>query len=78
MRAIDSKFYINAALVLGGLSLAFIVVLMHVGRVFLGSRNNAIQYFRPFATSAVPALLVICSLALGMTASVSFIIKASL
>jgi hydrogenase-4 component F len=66
MKAIELKYYLNAALVLGGLSLAFIVILMHVGRVFLGHKNDGMHYFNPLFTSAIPALLVVCSLVIGL------------
>jgi len=66
MRAFDQRFYINAALLLVGLSLAFIVVCMHIGRIVLGSRNPRLDYFKPAQTSFIPALLVAASLFFGL------------
>jgi hydrogenase-4 component F len=66
MRAIDLHYYATAGLLIVGLALAFIVVCMHIGRVFLGAANTNTQYFKPVLTSAVPAILLACSLALGL------------
>ncbi len=67
MRAIDLHYYIPAALCLLGLSLSFVVIAMHVGKVILGTPNANFQYFRPLASSAIPAILILCSLLLGVT-----------
>jgi hydrogenase-4 component F len=67
MRAIDLHYYVNAALLLVALALSCIVLCMHIGKVVLGAPNTALHYFRPLATSVIPALLVIGSLFLGLT-----------
>jgi hydrogenase-4 component F len=69
MKAIDMHCYANAILLMFGLALAFIGVCMHLGRVFLGSANPHMQYFKPILTCAVPALLLAGSLALGFCTS---------
>ncbi len=66
MKTIDLHYYVNTGLLLISLTLSFIVVSMHVGRVLLGGPNPNLNYFRPFATSAIPALLIICSLYIGL------------
>ena len=68
MKTIDLHYFINTGLLLVSLALSFIVVCMHVGRVILGGPNPNFSYYRPIATSAIPALLIICSLYLGLTA----------
>ena len=65
--AIDLHYYINAVLCLLALSLSFVVICMHVGKVILGTPSPNFQYFRPIASSTIPALLIICSLILGIT-----------
>jgi hydrogenase-4 component F len=72
MRAFETHYYFNAVLLLLGLSLSFIVISMHIGRVILGAGNPAFQYFRPVASSAVPAILIICSLLIGLTSGPDF------
>ena len=67
MRAIDLHYYVPAILCLIGLSLSFIVICMHVGKVILGTPSANFQYFRPIASSTIPALLILCSLILGIT-----------
>jgi hydrogenase-4 component F len=66
MRAIDMHFYATTGLLMVGLALAFITVSMHIGRVFLGAASTQTKYFNPILTSAVPALLLACSLLLGL------------
>jgi len=66
MRAVDLHHYVNAGLLLIALALSFIVVCMHVGKVFVGAANPELHYFRPFSTSVIPAMLIICSLCLGL------------
>jgi hydrogenase-4 component F len=66
MKAIDLHYYATTGLLIAGLALAFIVICMHIGRVFLGAANSNTQYFKPVLTSAVPALLLACSLFLGL------------
>lgn len=66
MKAMDQHYYVNVALVIIGLSLSFIVVCKHIGKIILGAPNPNLQYFRPLASSAIPALLVISSLCLGL------------
>jgi hydrogenase-4 component F len=67
MRTLDMHYYVNSGLLLVALTLSFIVICMHVGKVILGGPNPNFNYFRPIATSAIPALLIICSLFLGLT-----------
>jgi len=67
MRAIDLHYYVNAALLLISFALTFIVICMHIGKVVLGAANPNYHYFRPLATSFIPALLIIGSLFLGLT-----------
>lgn len=69
IKAIESHCYVNAGLLLLGLSLSFIVVCMHVGKVLFGAPNPKFDYFRPIASSTIPALLVICSLFLGLASN---------
>lgn len=69
LRAIDQHQYVCVALLIIGLSLSFIVVSKHLGKIVLGAPNEHLQYFKPFASSAVPALLVICSLCLGLAST---------
>lgn len=71
MQAMDQHFYVNAALLLLGLSLSFIVICKHVGGVILGAPNQNMEYFKPLASNAIPALLVLCSLLLGLSAGTS-------
>ncbi len=66
MKTIDLHYYVNTGLLLISLTLSFIVVCMQVGRVLLGGPNPNFNYFRAFATSAMPALLIICSLYIGL------------
>jgi len=66
MRAADLHYYVNVVLLIIGVSLSFIAVCMHVGKVIFGTRNPHLQCFRPLASSAIPALLVVCSLFLGL------------
>lgn len=66
MKVIDLHWYANAAVLLVGLALAFIVVVMHIGKVFLGGNNGHTQYFKPVLTCAIPALLLAGSLYLGL------------
>ena len=67
MKTIDMHYYVNTGLLLISLTLSFIVICMHVGKVILGGPNPNFDYFRPIATSAIPALLILCSLFLGLT-----------
>jgi hydrogenase-4 component F len=67
MRTVELHYYINAALLVVGFALSFIVVCMHVGKVVLGAPNSGLHYFRPFASSLIPTLLVMGSLFLGLT-----------
>ena len=67
MKTIDLHYYVNTGLLLASLALSFIVICMHVGRVLMGGPNPNFNYFRPIATSAIPTLLIICSLFLGLT-----------
>lgn len=66
MKIIDLHWYVNAALLLVGLALAFIVVVMHIGRVFLGGDSGHTNYFKPVLSCAIPALLLAGSLYLGL------------
>ena len=67
MKAVDMKYYVPAVLCLVGLSLSFIVICMHIGKVILGSPNPNFDYFRPYASSTIPAILIVCSILLGIT-----------
>lgn len=67
IKAVDMHFYVSAGLLILGLSLAFIVVCMHIGRIFFGVANVNTQYFRPVMTCAIPALLLVFSLLLGLS-----------
>jgi hypothetical protein len=69
IKAIDMHYYATAGLLIVGLALAFIVVCMHIGRVVLGAANVNTQYFKAVLTSAVPALLLACSLLLGLVSA---------
>jgi hydrogenase-4 component F len=69
IKAIEARYYLNAALLLIGLSLTFIFVCMHIGKVILGSHNLKLNYFRPIASSFIPGLLIVCSLILGLTST---------
>jgi hydrogenase-4 component F len=69
MKAVDMRYYVPAGLCLVGLSLSFIVICMHVGKVVLGSPNAKFDYFRPIASSTIPAILILCSIALGVTSA---------
>ncbi len=71
MKSIETHYYLNAVLLLTGLSLTFIFVSMHIGKVILGGANSKLNYFQPIASCAIPALLVVCSLILGLTSSSS-------
>lgn len=66
IRAVNVHCYVNVVLILLGLSLSFIVVCQHMGQIFLGTANPRLQYFRPLATCVIPALLMICSLCIGL------------
>jgi hydrogenase-4 component F len=67
MKTVDKGYYVNFACCLIGISLSFVVICMHIGRVVLGAPNPNFQYFKPISSSAVPALLLICALLLGIT-----------
>lgn len=67
LKAIDMHCYTNAIILVIGLALAFIVVCMHIGRVFLGGANQHMKYFNPVLTCMVPAILLLASLLLGLS-----------
>ncbi len=46
MRAIDLHYYATAGLLIIGLALAFTVICMHIGRVFLGAANSQHSVFQ--------------------------------
>lgn len=66
VKAFESNHSINAVLLLFAISLSFIVVCMHVGRVLLGAKSPQFDYFRPIASSIIPLGLVLLSLCLGL------------
>jgi hydrogenase-4 component F len=66
MKALDMHYYATTGLLIVGLALSFIALCMHIGRVFLGAANANTQFFKPILTSTVPALLLACSLLLGL------------
>lgn len=72
VRAVEFKYYLCVCILLASLSLSFIVVCRHVGRMILGAMNPSLQYFKPVLSSTMPALLVIVSLVLGLSTTVSF------
>ncbi len=65
-RNIELSYYIPALLVIVGLSLSFVAVSAHVGRVLLGSPMQNVTAFRPVTSSIIPALLICCSFILGL------------
>ncbi len=72
MRSIELHHYVIAALLIGALALSFIVVCMHVGKIFFGAASPNFQYFRPIATSVIPALLISLSLCIGLASQLQF------
>ena len=66
-RAVDVRYYVPAALCLIALCLSSITVCMHIGKVILGVPTSNFDYFRPYASSTVPAILILCSIILGVT-----------
>jgi hydrogenase-4 component F len=67
MKAVDMRHYVPAALCLTALTLSSVVICMHVGKVILGAPNPNFDYFRPYASSTIPAVLVLLSIILGIT-----------
>ncbi len=73
IKAMDVHCYVNVILILLGLSLSFIVVCQHTGQIFFGAADPKLKYFRPLATSVIPALLMICSLCVGLASRSSIL-----
>jgi hydrogenase-4 component F len=67
MRAVDMRYYVPAALCLISLCLSSTTVCMHIGKVIFGSPSSNFDYFRPYASSTIPAILLLCSIILGVT-----------
>ncbi len=71
-RSVDCRLWWTAILLIVGLSLGFVAVCMHLGRILLGSPKPGVEPFRPLATSVIPSLLVLACLILGLTTSPRF------
>lgn len=66
-RCIEFHQFVAATLVLIGLSLSFVAVCAHVGRLLLGKPKPDAKAFHPLLTSLIPAVLLSLSLILGIT-----------
>lgn len=56
-----------AAALLIALTVTFIAIVVHVGGLLFGTPRGTVKQFHPVATSVIPALLVVFSLACGIT-----------
>jgi hydrogenase-4 component F len=63
----SSQLWIQFSLILFSLTLTFIAVTFHTGRVLLGTPRKGIACVQPVSSSLIPAGLVILSLVLGLT-----------
>jgi len=69
----ESRHWLAAVLLLLGLSLAFIAVCLHAGKVLTGSPRSEIEPARTCSRSVVPAALVLVSVVLGLVIGPDFL-----
>jgi len=62
----DQRLYL-AFFMLVALAISFIAICTHVGRVIFGAAKQGFVAWRPKQASIIPAMLVICTLILGLT-----------
>ncbi len=66
-RCADQGYWLVVAVLIVALALSFVAVCIHVCGILFGTPKQQTAAFRPFATSLVPALLVACAIAGGIT-----------
>lgn len=74
-RSADHGHWIVVAALVVALALSFVAVCMHVSGILFGTAKQQTAVFRPIATSLVPALLVVCAIAGGITALPLYLVK---
>ncbi len=71
MTATPRKWPIAVMLVLA-LTISFVAIFVHVGRIVCGGVKPSFAAYRPLASSIMPTLLILCSLALGLATPPQF------
>ena len=67
----SEKIAIAVMLVLA-LTISFVAIFAHVGRIVCGGVKPSFAAYRPLASSIMPTLLILCSLALGLATPPQF------
>ena len=67
LRAIDQHQFLVVAALIVALSVSFIAVAIHIGRILFGTEKANFVKLKPFSTSVIPAMLVVISLLCGIT-----------
>ncbi len=65
----DKHLWVVVIALTFALTLSFIAVCIHVGRLIWGTERPSFTAFRPVASSVFPAILLLCSLLAGTTAA---------
>ena len=70
--AADTQHWISAIVLVLAITLCFIAVCLHVGRVIFGTPTKRFVPYRPLSTSVVPAILILGCLILGVSFNCAF------
>jgi hydrogenase-4 component F len=70
--AADTQHWLVAAVLVVALMLCFIAICLHIGRVVFGTPQAKFVAYRPYASSIVPAVLILGCLVLGLSFNSNF------
>lgn len=73
LQAASRQFWIQFGLIMFALTLTFIAVMFHAGRVLFGTPRKGIECVQPLSVSLIPLGLVCLSLLLGLTITPAFL-----
>lgn len=74
-KSADAHHWVAVVVLIVALTLSFIAVSIHVGKILLGTPKQTMLEARSFSTSFIPVMLCVCALLLGVTCLPSLVVN---
>ncbi|MBI2809383.1 MAG: hypothetical protein HYX67_00935 [Candidatus Melainabacteria bacterium] len=68
----DSQRWILVSLLVTGIAISFVAICVHVGKILFGGPKAKFNPYQPIRASVIPAILICCSIAMGLFVDSNF------
>jgi hydrogenase-4 component F len=72
LKMADLQRWILVALLVAGITISFVAICVHVGKVLFGGPKAKFDAYKPVRASVIPAILICCALIMGIFVDANF------